>query len=77
MATKTLFFLSILFTAVAMAAGFAHLFELSNKVHLSREDYLTVQQIYRGWALLGIAVMGALLSTLILTVMTHGYSISR
>jgi ABC-type cobalamin transport system permease subunit len=30
--------------------------------------YLTVQQIYRGWALLGIAVLGALLSTLILAV---------
>jgi hypothetical protein len=71
MATKTFFFLSILFTAVAMAAGFAHLFELPNKIHLSCEDYLTVQQIYRGWALLGIAVMGALLSTLILTVLVR------
>ena len=71
MATKTFFFLSILFTAVAMAAGFAHLFELPNKIHLSREDYLTVQQIYRGWALLGIAVMGALLSTLMLTVLVR------
>ena len=41
-----------------MAAGMAHLFELPNKIHLSREDYLTVQQIYRGWALLGIAHSG-------------------
>jgi uncharacterized membrane protein len=32
---------------------------------------LTVQQIYRGWALLGIAVMGALLSTLMLTVLVR------
>ena len=71
MATKTFFFLSILFTAVAMAAGFAHFFELPNKIHLSREDYLTVQQLYRGWALLGIAVMGALLSTLMLTVLVR------
>jgi len=30
---------------------------------LSRADYLTVQQIYRGWALLGVVVLGALLST--------------
>jgi hypothetical protein len=71
MATKTFVLLSILLTAVAMAAGFAHLFELPNKIHLSREDYLTVQQIYRGWALLGIAVIGALLSTLILTVLVR------
>jgi hypothetical protein len=71
MATKTFFFLSILFTAVAMAAGFAHFFELPNKIHISREDYLTVQQLYRGWALLGIAVMGTLLSTLMLTVLVR------
>jgi amino acid transporter len=71
MATKTFFFLSILFTAVAMAAGFAQVFELLNKIHLSREDYLTVQQLYRGWALLGITVVGALLSTLMVTVLVR------
>lgn len=64
---NTFRFLSILFTAVAMSAGFAHLFELSHKIGLSREDYLVVQQIYRGWALLGIAVIGALVSTLALS----------
>jgi len=46
----------------------AHLFELPNKINLSREDYLKVQQIYRGWALLGFVVVGALLSTLALTI---------
>ncbi|MEX0806296.1 MAG: DUF1772 domain-containing protein [Candidatus Binatia bacterium] len=46
----------------------AHLLELPNKINLSREDYLTVQQIYRGWALLGFVVVGALLSTLVLTI---------
>src|SRR5882724_3010759 len=30
--------------------------------------YLKVQQIYRGWALLGFVVVGALLSTLVLTI---------
>jgi hypothetical protein len=56
-------FASMLLTAVSMAGGLAHLFELPNKINLPSEDYLTVQQIYRGWALLGIAVVGALLST--------------
>ncbi|HEV8657074.1 MAG TPA: hypothetical protein VGS96_00470 [Thermoanaerobaculia bacterium] len=37
----------------------AHLFELPNKIGLSRDDYPTVQQIYRGWALAGILVLGA------------------
>jgi len=36
-----------------------------------RADYLTVQQIYRGWALLGFVVTGALLSTLVLTIMVR------
>jgi hypothetical protein len=39
------------------------LLELLNKIDLPREEYLTVQQIYRGWALLGIVVAGALTST--------------
>lgn len=56
-------FLAVMFTAVAMAAGFAHLLELPNKMLLSRADYLTVQQIYRGWALLGVVVLGALLTS--------------
>lgn len=46
----------------------AHLLELPNKINLSREDYLRVQKIYRGWALLGFVVAGALLSTLALTI---------
>jgi hypothetical protein len=63
MILNVLQFASLLLTAVSMAGGFAHLFELPNKINLPREDYLTVQQIYRGWALLGIAVVGALVST--------------
>ena len=46
----------------------AHLLELPNKMPLSHDAYLTVQQIYRGWALLGFVVAGALLSTLMLTI---------
>lgn len=69
---KTLQLVAILFTAVSMAAGWAHLLELPNKINLSRDDYLTVQQIYRGWALLGIAVVGALVSTAVLTVLQRG-----
>lgn len=71
MAIKIVFFFSILFTAVAMAAGLAHRFALPNKIHLAHDAYLTVQQIYRGWALLGIAVVGALLATGMLTALVH------
>jgi hypothetical protein len=65
---KTIYFLSLLFSALALAPAMAHLLELPNKINLSRDEYLTVQQIYRGWNLLAIVVFGALLSTLALTI---------
>lgn len=71
MALKTMRFLSLLFTAIALGAGLAHLFALPNKIHLPPEEYLTVQQIYRGWALLGIVLGMALISTLVLTLMVR------
>jgi hypothetical protein len=70
-ALNVVYFISVLLTAVIMSSGFAHLLALPNKMALSRDEYLIVQQIYRGWALLGIAFFGALLSTLALTVMVR------
>ena len=64
-------FFSLLFAALALAPALAHLLELPNKIGLSRDDYLIVQQIYRGWALLGVVVLGALTSTLILTILVR------
>jgi hypothetical protein len=71
MSLSTARFLSLFFTALAMAAGFAHLLELPNKINLPRDEYRVVQKLYRGWALLGIAVVGALLSTLVVTMLVH------
>ena len=71
MALKTVWFLSLFFVALAMAPAMAHLLALPNKINLPREQYLIVQQIYRGWALLGIVVLGGLLSTLALTIMVR------
>jgi uncharacterized membrane protein len=56
-------FVAVMCTAITMAAGFTHLLELPRKITLGREQYLTVQQLYRGWALLGIVVVTALVST--------------
>jgi hypothetical protein len=55
-------FFALLFAALALVPSGAHLLELPNKIGLPAAEYLTVQQIYRGWALLGIVVYGALLS---------------
>jgi hypothetical protein len=66
MATQTVRFLALMCTAIAMAGGIAHLLELHPKMMLSREDYRVVQQIYQGWAFLGIAVVGALVASAVL-----------
>ena len=64
-------FLSLLFAALALAPALAHLLELPNKIGLGAEDYRTVQQNYRGWALLGIVIYGALLSSLALAIIVR------
>jgi hypothetical protein len=57
-------FLSVFFTALCLGPALAHLLELPNKLDLGRDDYFTVQQIYRGWALLGVLIVGAIVSTI-------------
>jgi hypothetical protein len=59
-------FAAILLTAVALIPTAAHLFELPNKIALSRDAYFTVQGIYRGWALFGCVLCGALIANLAL-----------
>ena len=49
----------------------AHLLELPNKIGLPRDEYLTVQHIYNGWALLGFVVYGAFFSTLALAILVR------
>lgn len=60
---RLLLFLSLVFCALALVPAGAHLAELANKISLPAAQYLTVQQIYAGWALFGIVVIGALAST--------------
>jgi hypothetical protein len=69
MLVKIFYFLALFFAALALGPALAHLFELPNKIDLSRADYLTVQQIYRGWALLGFVTFPAVISTLVLTLL--------
>jgi hypothetical protein len=68
MVVSTLRFLSLLFAALALVPAGAHALELPNKIGLPRDDYLTAQQLYRGWAQVGFFVGGAVLSTLALAV---------
>jgi amino acid permease len=69
---KTLFFLAIMLTAIAMGAGLAHLFELPNKINISAADYLTVQRNYDNWWIVGLSVPLAFLSVLGLAISLRG-----
>jgi hypothetical protein len=58
--------LALLLTAVSLAGGLAHLLELPHKIRMDRQTYFIVRRMYRGWAFLGVAVLGALVSRLVL-----------
>jgi hypothetical protein len=64
-------FSSLLLTALAMAGAAAHLLELPAKMKLSGSEYLAVQQIYRGWALLGIVIYAAMAAAFVQAVMVR------
>lgn len=61
---------AILTTALALVPGAAHALELPNKMRMSRDEYLVVQRIYRGWEFVGIVVVAALGSTVWLAAMS-------
>lgn len=69
MPLKATQFLAIVVTALALIPVGAHFFELFNKMALERDQYFTVQGIYRGWALFGIVLVGAMAANLALAVM--------
>ena len=64
-------FLAIVLTALALVPAGAHFFELANKIGLAQEPYFVVQSIYRGWALFGIVLFGALAANLALSLMVR------
>lgn len=69
---KIIQFLALILTALVLVPSGAHLFELPNKINLSESDYFIVQNIYRGWSLFGIALIGALAANLALTMSLRG-----
>jgi hypothetical protein len=60
MPVRILQLMAILLTALALVPGGAHLLEIAHKIDLDRESYVAVQQIYRGWALLGSILVAAI-----------------
>jgi hypothetical protein len=59
-------------TALALVPSAAHLFALPGKISLGAEQYFIVQNIYRGWSLFGIVLIGALIANLALALLLRG-----
>lgn len=60
MAAKASQFLAIVFTALALVPGGAHLMSLPAKIAMPAEPYFVAQQVYRGWAWAGVVIFLAL-----------------
>lgn len=62
MAIRASQFLAIITTAMALIPVGAHVLALPAKMAMPEQPYFIVQQIYRGWAWLGIAIFAAILA---------------
>ena len=71
MALKVVRFLAFFFVALALGAGLAHLYALPNKIEMTKQAYLVAQQAYRGWATLGVVVVGEIVMLLALSIMVR------
>ena len=69
MTQKTVNFLALLFTALALVPYCSHLFSLPNKIGMTQEQYFTAQLVYRNWALLGLVLFPAMLLNIVLAFM--------
>jgi hypothetical protein len=68
---KCLSLLAVVSVAMCLVPVGAHFFELANKMALSPSEYMTVQKIYAGWSSFGVAIVAALLLTLVHTFMVR------
>ena len=59
--TKWVGFFALVFTALALVPGGAHLFSLLNKIDMPQEHYFVAQSIYRGWWLMALILIPAML----------------
>ena len=69
MGLKAIQFLALIFTALALVPAGAHFFELPAKLAMPQEEYLSVQQLDRGWAFLGAFLLIAIVTNLALVVL--------
>jgi hypothetical protein len=69
---RTLYFIALMLTAIAMSLALAHFAELPNKIDISAAHYLIVQRNYDNWSTIGLVVPAAFLSVIALTIALRG-----
>lgn len=74
--TGVQFLAAVLLGILLMPAG-AHVMEMSSKLALPPDQYMTVQGLYRGWALFGVPVVLALVVTLAHAILLRGNRTAR
>ena len=65
-------FIAMVLTALSLVPLGAHLAELPNKIDLAQSDYFIAQNVYRGWDLFGVVMIGAVAANLVLAVLLRG-----
>ena len=71
MMIRTVNFLALVFTALALVPYGAHLFSLPNKIGMTEAQYFIAQSIYQGWAWLSILIP-AMLFNVVLVYLVRG-----
>ena len=74
MATRISQFLAILVTAIALIPGGAHVLTLPAKMAMPQEPYFIAQQVYQGWAWLGIATFVAIFANFASALLSRHHS---
>ena len=63
--------LAVISVVLCLIPAGAHFFELANKMSLSTAEYMTTQKIYSGWSFFGVAIIAAIVFTLVHTLMVR------
>ena len=71
MVAKTIQFLAVVLTALALLPGGAHLMALPAKIAMPERPYFVVQQISRGWAWTGAVIFLAIFANVLAALLTR------
>jgi hypothetical protein len=72
MATKATQFLAVILTALALLPGGAHVMSLPAKIAMPEDPYFVAQQVYRGWAWVGVVIFLAIFANFAAAFFTQG-----